>query len=260
MPGVDQTPECLSYKPNLNFAISTVDRPNSYIHQTLASLMLGGFPKNCTINIMVCGPDATFLQNYQHHKNIRIHPILSEDWDKIKDWPIQQKSAYNYLRCMRVGDFANSIVMEDDIVFKDDWYLKLMRVLKDIEEDGYKKEPFLLSLFTVNRARSERRYFQYQKIAWACSQCIFFPETVKDVLAEHIEVCTKDVIDYPEKYSNPARPEYSDAYDMLMKEYISDHEEFKIFCPVESLVQHVGKVSSGGNGDSQTEFIFSDCF
>lgn len=240
----DLTPPTLRTQANLNVVISTCDRPENYIHQTLASMYMGGFPQHYKLNLVVSGPDGKYLDCYRHHRNVAILPTPPDLWKSIQDWPKKFKASYNYWRCMITGAHENSLVFEDDVKFQHGWFPKLFTCITDIERDGYDK--YILSLFPPNQGRSEKSYFAHPKMAWACSQGMYFPKSVRNDIAQFVINATQNVAPTQKE---PSDPVYLNAYDMLIKEYVIGNH-IPVFCTVEALVQHTGLMTAGGTGQN----------
>ena len=135
----DFTPKSLSSQLRMNVVVSTVDRPEGYVHSTLASMLLGGMPNNYLINLIVSSDQSGYLEKYKHHKNLRIICWDRENWSNLKLFPRKFMASYNYIKCLSVSDYENSLVFEDDVVFQNDWFRKMMVCLNEIENDGYEK-------------------------------------------------------------------------------------------------------------------------
>lgn len=249
--GGNLTPKSLRTQINLNFAISTVNRNVPYIHQMLASMYLGGFPQHFKIHLFVSGPDVSYLNNYKQHENIIIHATPDQEWQKIKHLPNKFKASFNYLRCLSLTEHENTLAFEDDVIFQHNWYEKMMTCLSHIEEDGYKD--FIFTLFSVNKGNSTKTYYANPKMGWACSQGIYYPKTVLSDIREYLQNVTEEVA---ETQIEPSNPPFLNAYDMIIKEWLLTHVNSHIFCPVESLLQHVGVVTAGGTGETIVSSVF----
>jgi hypothetical protein len=240
----DLTPPSLRSQGKLNVCISTCDRANNYIHQALASMYMGGFPTHYDLHLFVSGTSGDYLDRYGQHRHVKIHPTTPQNWTEIAGWPKKFKASYNYLRCLSEAQYPNSLIFEDDIVFQDGWWQKFLYTVSEIERDGY--ERYILSLFPPNKCKTEKSYFFHPKMAWACSQGIYFPAAVRDEIANFVWTCTNAVAG---TQAEPSDPPYLNAYDMLIKEYVLGHG-IEVFCTVEALVQHVGMATAGGTGQN----------
>ena len=240
----DFTPKSLSSQLRMNVVVSTVDRPEGYVHSTLASMLLGGMPNNYLINLIVSSDQSGYLEKYKHHKNLRIICWDRENWSNLKLFPRKFMASYNYIKCLSVSDYENSLVFEDDVVFQNDWFRKMMVCLNEIENDGYEK--YIFSLLSHNKCRSSKNYFQVPKMTWAGTQAVFYPKSGLGDIRNFMEEVTNSV---SSTQVEPSCPDFLNAYDMIVKEW-SMMNDCMIFSPVESLVQHIGYKTSGGTGEN----------
>ena len=239
----DFTPLSIRNQPNLNVVISTCKRENSYIHQLLSTMMLGS-SSTLKINLVVSGQDSSYLDCYKHLPNIKIHTCSDSEWDVIKHLPSKFKASYNYIKCLMINDHENSLVFEDDVIFQYDWIRKFYTCLTDIENDGNSK--YILSLFSFNKCNSQKNYFLVPKLSWAGTQAIYYPKSVLKDIEKYLLDVTNSV---SRTQIEPSNPSFLHAYDMIIKEYCM-LEDIKIYMPVESLIQHIGKVTAGGTGEN----------
>lgn len=245
----DLTPPSLRRQIPANFAVTTCDRPE--IHATLASMYMGGFPADATLHLVISGSDDGYLSNYRHHTNVRLHRTEETEWEKVRGWPAKFRAGYNYGRCLSIQGYPGTLVCEDDIKFQNNWFAKWLRAVNDIERDGH--ERYILSLFPVRDVNTEKTYSAYPKMAWACSQAIYYPASVLPEIRDFIVNATLDAVT---RLVQPTDPPFANAYDMLIKEYLLG-SDIRLFCTSEALVQHVGRTSTGASGP---DFIQSSRF
>ncbi len=239
----DFTPPSLAKHPNLNIVISTCKRENSYIHQLLSTMALGS-SFNFKINLVVSGQDTSYLDIYKHLPNIKIYKCENTEWDVIKHLPNKFKASYNYIKCLMINEFENSLVFEDDVIFQNEWLKKFFICINNIENDG--NEKYIFSLFSFNKCNSMKNYFLVPKLSWAGTQAMYYPKSVLKKIQEYLLEITNSV---SRTQKEPSNPPFLHAYDMIIKEYCM-LEDIKIYMPVESLVQHIGQITAGGTGEN----------
>lgn len=250
----DFTPPSLRSQPKVNFIISTCDRPAAYIHKMLATMFMGGFPIEYKLNLVVSGDETKYLDCYKHMPNIRIYKWNSDEWVRVKSLPVKFRASYNYLQCLGINDYENSLIFEDDLVFQHNWLGKLFKCITAAEIDGY--DNYMMTLFCQNKCRTTKLYAKVPRITWAGTQAMYYPEKVLRVIRPFVQQVTEIV---SKVQSEPSNPLYLNAYDMLVKE-CAIMDGVDILAPCESLVQHIGSQTAGGTGqDIMKSPIFHSC-
>lgn len=246
----DYTPNSLMTEPDLSVCVSTCDRKNSYVNPMLATMMSDALPRRMKVNLVVSGTCGKYLEAYKHLRRFSVNVWDSESWLKMRELPNKFKASFNYIKCLSILEKPNCLVFEDDLVFQNDWWRKFVRCISDIESDGH--ERYIFSLFTPWRINSSKNYAKVARSMWGGTQAMYYPMSILKQMKEYLNSLTNEVCMQKE----PSDPPYLHAYDMIIKEWCI-LENIPIFTCVESLVQHVGKVTAGGTGEN---ILSSDCF
>ena len=223
---------------DLRIVISTVARQPEYVHTTLASLFASDplMHRLCGVGLVVGGDDVSYLGPYGHHAGIDVYPLSHCDASLIRNWPTHRRFCHNYLRCLTLatGEAKGLCVCEDDVVFRDGFVSKLIRTVGEMEdEDGIAK--YILACYVPYRLaddpslRRGRYYASYFAPTFYGTQCVYYPATVLDDVAECM--CRDGV----ENYKHPG--------DFIVRDYA--HSINALYGTVASLVQHIGRVSTG---------------
>lgn len=182
---------------------------------------------NETIHLFVNRPNTGYVDIYKQHRKIKVFPMQEEEWENIKHRPTGWLACLNYLRALNLSE-NNIIVLEDDVVFHDNWYERTLDLVEDIEQDGHRE--YVLSLYsaTLFTTRTNKNYAIFPANYFAGCQGIYFP---KRVLGEYKQFLAKSL-----------ETEESKA-DIILGDW-SRHRAIPIFTPRHSLVQHIGHKSS----------------
>lgn len=213
-----------------NLIILTVDRQvfnaENYIDQTIKNLE-DNASKKYNIKIVVGSPDKDYLKN--NIKYTIIHFPLNK-WEYIKKNTVRQKATYNYYRAINLFG-SNALIFEDDIIFCENWDIKLKNIIKDIESQGLKN--YILSLYSphIETTHFEKDYGFLQSFLFYGTQGMYYPISIKKSLTNWI---------YKGGVIDDIAP-----YDELISMYAAEHNIPIIDCK-NSLVQHIAPNNSTG--------------
>lgn len=218
---------------NINIAVTTVWRKDNYLDATMSSLLVE-YPlcRNHPVALVIGSPQTEHLASYIPLAGITILEMGPHTWSWIKDTDVRNRATWNYYRCLtqcNVG-LRGSLILEDDIKFARGWRQRLDMTLAALEArfgaefvltvyDGYgwhPKESFL--------------YASYPLQPFAGTQGVYYPARVREGYAKYLK--RHGVI------SN------KNHYDYLLRDYLTQ-EEIPLFATVPSLVQHLGKNTTG---------------
>jgi hypothetical protein len=215
----------------MNILILTVDREKlgskNYISQTIESFEKN-FKHPALIKLVAGSPATEYLEDYK--KKYLIYALNNSKWQMISGWSVHRRAKYNYYRCLTLFK-GNLLILEDDIVFTDNCYQKLMNLIREIESDGIKK--YFLSLYSPFEKTVEKgkNYGFRNPDYFFGTQGIYFPGSIIKEFTAWIE---------QNGYLYNELP-----YDGLIKFYSARNNIPVIDCK-NSLVQHAAPGDSTG--------------
>lgn len=218
----------------MNICLSIISWNRPYIHTTLSSLFASGY--DGPVNIFCGSPDDSYLWFYKQHKKILIHPMPTDQWDLIKDWSPERRINYNWLRAMQ-PDYDN-MVLEDDVIFHDDFFKKTLNYIALLQAN--KKEKYALSLFNREKIRFEQEIYQ-QTGGLVGQQCMFYTKNlINDLkfLVHHASITLKT------QATNLDTGENWDAPGDCLVGKLLEQMDVPLFITSRSLVQHIGEKTS----------------
>jgi len=235
----------------IRFAIMTVKREPSYIHQTLAGFFASGPPLDCIqpIELMLGTNEHAYLDAYKDSSLIQINRLTNQQWRMIEPWGVHRRFAFNLARSIRMGLHSTQglCVCEDDVIFRDGFVDKLLRVVNQIEQ---KRDRYVLACYAaydfVNHSNNagDLLYCDYPSGFYG-TQCMYYPRNVVEELSDYI---WKHGVETPEETG-----------DLLIGRYPRKFHPRKLLLASRwSLVQHIGQHTSGlGNFHTTPTFDMS---
>lgn len=227
---------------DIDLVIMTVARDVNYLPQTLASLYLADplVRDLRKVHLVLGSPDTRHVDELTHHGQLAVHRMSGQDWQKIKDWRVHQRLAFNYWRCLTLPDPgpAGVCICEDDIIFRDGFVTKLLQTINEMRADGLHR--YLLAAYShydyaADSSRRRGRYYcSYNASTHYGNCCIFFSPATRTGAAEAIYRRSVD------PYESPA--------DLVLGDYgesIWQQGTGGMYQTVCSLAQHIGRVSGG---------------
>jgi hypothetical protein len=219
-------------------AMMTLDREGQYIHQTLSSM-----DPHFRLTLFPGSPSSAYLEPYRTNRWIRVVETTPEDWTLLEPMGPNQRAAWNYWRCLTIGDsFHNGLlVFEDDVQFARGWRGRLFRTLHVIEADYGPN--FVLALYAcysfVREAFQEGKlYHPYPAAAFYGTQAMYFTENLRRLFAEYLKAHGVD--------------EYRMPHDLLLQAFLQE-TGYPLFATAPCLVQHIGKTTTGLGFFHQTD-------
>jgi hypothetical protein len=223
---------------NLVLAVMTVDRDPPYVHQTLASLFACDPMVHdvSPVHVVVGTSNTKYVQNYQHHRAISLHPLDQAEQDRIAGWSPHRRFCHNYVRCLSlpIPEAGGICVCEDDVIFRDLFVQRLLKAIRELEEN-VKERDYCLALFTDCDLEQNTSFYRgrfYCSYGWPFhgTQCMYYPAAVAATLRDYIQQRGVD--------------RQEDCGDLLVGRLYGD----RMYASPRSLVDHVGEVSTGLGG------------
>lgn len=231
--------------PEYDVAILTVRRPRNYLPQTLASLFASGPEvwRLAPIHLLVGDNDPGHVENFVHHRSVKVHPLAADEWQRIAPWSVHRRLIYNFWRALALPCPAalGRCVCEDDIVVRDGFFSKLRQAVEEAREREGPR--FVLTAyshydFAAEPGRRRGRYYcSYNAAVHYGNCCLFISAALLQDLAADFYV--RGV----EQNEAPA--------DLLLGQLCEERwsrGEGGMFQTVASIAQHKGVVSNGTSG------------
>jgi len=217
---------------SISVAISTVKRKKNYIYKVVSSL-----PKDMPLRLLVGSPMYDHLERYRDDPRIEIIGVDPAQWHEYKDYTVKRRSSWNYWRCFTYGINPDRpkglLILEDDVIPAKGWQERLSETIERIEQE-YGDE-YVLTLYTAYKELSKPAvagggyYRRYPAEEYEGAQAMYYPESVRAVLAEYFK---KEGV---ETWRTP--------YDWLLGEYLT-MTGIPLFISTPCLFQHIGDISS----------------
>ena len=210
-------------------AICTVDRPEGYLHQTMANLLASdfGLRPDGRVHLCVGGPQTAYAMRYEEDQRVTVHRLTEAEWSVMAGERIHTRFTRNYLRCLRLYGPEGIIVLEDDVLLRSDWPRCLDLAREEMDFDGI--ENYVLALYYPHQARRSPRgkaYCSYLARSFFGTQAIYYPAVAAEMIVEFVE---------PRIHWKPG--------DLLLRQWCVENEN--LYATVRPLAQHVGFVSTG---------------
>jgi hypothetical protein len=238
----------IRYLPeHLVIAIKTVNRDPQYIHKTLASMFAADdWVKRTGEVLLLPGcEDIDYLADYLHHEGLRVIPLTSEEAATLAQITRKKsRAAFNRCRSLRIPleGKLGVLVVEDDVIFRDHFVRRLLATVEEMEQ-GRGLRDYALALFSIHdlemfpEMRRGARFCSYAA-PFSATQGIYYPATVTEKLAQHVE--------------DHAIRTYRLPGDLLVGEFMRG----RIYATPRFLVQHIGEVSTGLGGTHMDRSVF----
>jgi len=218
---------------NINIAMTTVWRKENYLDATLSSLFVEYPPcHDQPISLVIGSPRTEHLVRYRSISGIAIIERGPHAWSWIKNTDVRNKATWNYYRCLTQCDLGTrgSLIVEDDVRFACGWRHRLDITLAALENKF--GSDFVLTIYDGYGWYPEESclYAVYPHASFAGTQGVYYPARVREGCAKYLR--RHGVI------SN------EDHYDYLLRDYLLQ-EGLPLFATVPSLIQHVGRNTTG---------------
>lgn len=232
---------------NLELVFVTCKREPYLLPTTLASAFLADAATSAlkSINVVVDDPDLGWIGPLTQYQSIKWSPRTDEQNQFAIDLGIHQRASCNYwkaLQCM-AAESQGVIVCEDDVIFKSGWLRMLLEALNEMEEDGITMP--ILSLYSpydheADTFRRGKFYSSYFAASFFGTQSMFYP-------ADQLTAVSRIV-------RTESALTYRLPYDLAINEYCTERQN--LYTTRHSLVQHIGRVSTGLGGAGHTSPSF----
>jgi len=217
----------------VKLAILTTAREPSYLRQTIASVLASDWPEDIVVS--VDPPSRHALRELEHHTRIRVDVWDAEGWARVADSRVHRKATANYCRCLDIvgRDPEGGIILEDDVVVRDDFYSET-RNLRTRARDMRGDDDYAVLLYS---ARDPER------IHCAGTASVMFAGLFFGTQGMYWTAEAAGRVG-PYLFDNGVVPNQS-VYDLLINQYGRNHGGFVLVLPEESVVQHVGRSTTG---------------
>ena len=218
---------------NINLAITTIWRKENYLDATLSSLFVE-YPASHdqTISLVIGSPHTEHLADYRPLAGIIIVEMGLHAWSWIKNTDVRNKATWNYYRCLTQCDMGKrgSLIIEDDVKFARGWRQRLDITLAALEAKFGSE--FVLTIYDGYAwyPKESSLYAAYPLPAFAGTQGVYYPAQVREGYAKYLR-----------RHGVIAN---KDHYDYLLRDYLAQ-ENLPLFATVPSLIQHMGKNTTG---------------
>jgi hypothetical protein len=214
----------------IEFAVTTVPRPENYINRLIACF--GGRP----LRLVVGSRDVTYLACYAGNPDINVIQPTEEDWQKFKDRGVHHRAMWNYWRTLVYGSSDNEArgltIFEDDVILAYGWFEHLQAAIQELEVRH--QDMFALALYSACRFNPpvQDNAFTVPYPIWRFfgTQAVYYPNRVRVGFARFLKV---------EGVEHHRKP-----YDLLLKEYLGISGTY-LSLVYPCLAQHIGIKGTG---------------
>lgn len=218
---------------NINLAMTTVWREENYLDATLSSLFVE-YPSchDQPVSLVIGSPHTEHLAGYRSLPGITVIEMGSHAWSWIENTDVRNRATWNYYRCLTQCDLGTrgSLIIEDDVKFARGWRHRLDMALAALE-DRFGSE-FALTIYDPYgwHPKESCLYAVYPLQPFAGTQGVYYPARVRQGYAKYLR-----------RHGVVAN---RDHYDYLLRDYLLQ-EDLPLFATVPSLIQHVGRTTTG---------------
>ncbi len=226
----------------LALATVSVHRDPCYLHQTLDSLFKAGAGvRRCLpVHLFVGTNDVEYVGRYHANRRTAVHLLSPEEWNVMRPFHVHRRAAANYLRALEfaANQPGGTLIFEDDVLFRDALIEKLHATLDEMEGE-HQLTDYVLSCYDpydLERRRAAyrgRMFCQYTEPFYG-NQALYWPQHTAREMVSLLKQHAVDKADAPS--------------DITIARFC----QHKMYATPRSLVQHVGKKSTGC-GDGQHE-------
>lgn len=224
---------------NLDVVVCTIWRESNYLAETLHSLSLEHpLCADHPVSLVLGSPLSAYVDPYRQVAGVSIVDMGPSTWSWIENLALRHRATWNYYRCLTqpVGGSLGTLVIEDDIRFARGWRSRLTVTLAALE--AVPVEDFVLSLycpadFPLEAYFQGQLYAEYPLNGFYGTQAVYYTAKTRQGFAAYLK--KHGVV------SNHA------PYDILLRHYLFE-AGLPLFATAPSLVQHMGKQSTGLGG------------
>jgi hypothetical protein len=235
-------------------AMITVDRPGgvNYVHDAINSLAKTGFFNRFELLHLIAGcPSTDYIERYRDDPRIIIHDMSRTEKDNWREMYLLSKCAYGHVRMIReveaIPGWDEVIFLEDDIVFANGWLPRLDVILPEIREKH--KDKWMLALYQHYGVKGPHS----KGLRWYPISFLPNAPYYHGGLAElHTREGTDGLADHI--YDRGVR-QFVIPSDYATGEHIYS-KGGEVLATAPSLVQHIGRVSTGQSGNFHQSDLF----
>ena len=222
----------------INVVVCTIWREGNYLEETLNSLSLE-HPLNadCPVSLVLGSPLSAYVDHYRQ-SGISIVDMGPSTWSWIENLALRHRATWNYYRCLTqpAGGSGGTLVIEDDIRFARGWLSRLTATLAALDEAA--AGDFALSLycpadFPLEAYLRGQLYAEYPLERFYGTQAVYYTAKTRRGFGAFLK-----------KHGVVANQA---PYDILLRYYLYE-AGLPLFATAPSLVQHMGKQSTGLGG------------
>jgi len=218
---------------NINLAVSTVWRKESYLDATLSSLFAEYPPsREQPISLVVGSPRTEHLACYRSLPGMTIVEMGVHAWSWIENTDVRNRATWNYYRCLTQCSLGKrgSLIIEDDVKFARGWRQRLEITLAALEAKCGAE--FVLTIYDSYAwyPTESCLYADYPLPRFFGTQGVYYPAGVREGYAKYLR-----------RHGVMAN---RDHYDYLLRDYLFQ-EKVPLFAAAPSLVQHMGRTTTG---------------
>lgn len=217
----------------INLVITTVWREENYLKNTLRSLSREyPFDQQQSVTLMVGSPETAFLTPFYSQPGITIVEMGPNAWAWIKNNNLQHRATWNYHRCLMQSaiEKRGTLILEDDIRFACGWRTRLDKTIAALEDRFGSR--FVLTVYDAYgwQPKENGFYAEYPREQFTGTQAVYYPAPLRQEFAKYLKV--RGVI------GNKG------PYDYLLRDFLIQ-EDIPLFAAVPSLIQHMGRNTTG---------------
>eukprot|EP00741_Cyanophora_paradoxa_P011752 tig00020563_g11356.t1 len=253
-------------------AIMTSKREPSYVHETVASVLLSGLlepgpggDRGRRLHLVCGSQDCSYLSPYAAHRLARVVPLSDEELASLHGRSIRKRSNLNYIRCLSVHPLATRgepeeedhahyrrpgsglLVLEDDVVLEDRFLEHFWAAVRAAEA----RYPCYILVLYTKADRGPRLYsFSPGARSWApvdpVSHWVSEPsDYFWGTQAMYFPPCALlGVAGFYRYFFEKPDTEWDFPYD-AMADFYSKTRGYPLVVAAKSSVQHVGMKSTG---------------
>jgi hypothetical protein len=235
-------------------AMITVNRPGgvNYVHDAIDSLTKTGFFNRFNLLHLIAGcPHTDYIERYRDDPRIIIHDMSRIEKDNWREMYLLSKCAYGHVRMIReveaIPGWARVLLLEDDIIFTNGWLSYMDAILPEILEKY--KDKWMLALYQHYGVK-----VQHSKgLRW---YPIILPPEDPHYHGGLAELHTQDGIrGMADHIYNTGVRKFIMPSDYATGEHIYS-KGGEVIATAPSLVQHIGRVSTGQSGGFHQSDLF----
>lgn len=230
----------------IRVALTTVDRPRSYVQQTLDRLFVSDKTTEelPPVRVIVDGASADFLGEWADDPRVEVELLslrtahLQAELDPIDRCAFTTYRALNDHPGGQFDEEDSLILLQDDLEFASGWLEKTLEVTLCIEADTA-SDNFVLALYAPHPFE-KRPYSVYcRRDFYGCQALYLTPRAVHAMSG----VLHDGNIRHRGTGKTNRTPD-----DLLMRNHFIAHREPYLLAMVPSVVQHIGEISAIGVG------------